>query len=267
MTLARLQVAGSSLLITRLGFGCARILGGRETAATARLIEAALRHGIRHFDTAPSYGDGASETLLGDILAGVPDVTIATKVGAPPVPPTAASLPRQAYRRLVRPLLAQVPAVKRALVAAAAPRAAAPPPVVALSGDEVQRSLERSERHLRRQVDILLLHEPAQLALAPEVADVLAGLCTQGRIAAFGGGTGATLAPDWALGTVRQERFDAPPGPGTAILHGVLRAPRPGQSPGARLAAAMAARPDAAFLFSASIPAQIAQLLGDQPAA
>lgn len=262
MTIATLRIAGSDLCITRVGFGCARILGGREAAATARLIEAALRVGIRHFDTAPSYGDGASETLLGDVLAGVPDVTIATKVGAPPPVAVPASLPRQAYRRLVRPVLAHLPAVKRALVAAAArSAAAAPPPVVALSSDAVRRSLDRSERNLRRRVDLLLLHEPDQLTLAADVAALFDRFKAQGRIAAFGGGTGGTLAADWSFGTVRQQRFGPATGPGTAILHGVLRGAGP-LSPRDRLAQALAARPDAAFLFSASAPAQIAQLVG-----
>src|SRR5258708_30048152 len=43
-------------------------------------MDAALRHGINHFDTAGGYGDGASETLIGQFLAGKRDqVFIASK--------------------------------------------------------------------------------------------------------------------------------------------------------------------------------------------
>jgi myo-inositol catabolism protein IolS len=52
---------------------------GDEHEATVRR---ALDRGITFFDTAPAYGDGASEALLGRVLASHRrDVTIATKVG------------------------------------------------------------------------------------------------------------------------------------------------------------------------------------------
>jgi aryl-alcohol dehydrogenase-like predicted oxidoreductase len=38
-------------------------------------------HGITLFDTAPLYGNGANEQLLGDILGGLPSTTIVTKFG------------------------------------------------------------------------------------------------------------------------------------------------------------------------------------------
>ena len=38
--------------------------------------------GYNHFDTAPNYGDGANETLIGDTFRGrLPGVTVATKCG------------------------------------------------------------------------------------------------------------------------------------------------------------------------------------------
>lgn len=47
-------------------------------------IEASLESGIHSFDTAPLYGDGASEQLVGKALSSIRDrVFIATKVSAP----------------------------------------------------------------------------------------------------------------------------------------------------------------------------------------
>src|SRR3989442_477025 len=70
-----------------LGFG-AWAVGGTEWGAAAaepeRLaaIHRALELGITFFDTAPTYGDGASETLLGRALKADRDrVAIATKIG------------------------------------------------------------------------------------------------------------------------------------------------------------------------------------------
>src|SRR5213592_3309670 len=70
-----------------LGFG-AWAVGGTEWGAAAaepeRLaaIHRALELGVTFFDTAPTYGDGTSETLLGQALKADRDrVAIATKVG------------------------------------------------------------------------------------------------------------------------------------------------------------------------------------------
>ncbi|HVH08715.1 MAG TPA: aldo/keto reductase [Gemmatimonadales bacterium] len=71
----------------RLGFGGWALGGsawGPVIAESDRLaaVARALERGVTFFDTAPSYGNGTSETLLGRALAGHrPRVAIATKVG------------------------------------------------------------------------------------------------------------------------------------------------------------------------------------------
>jgi len=71
----------------RLGFGAWAVGGtgwGAASAETDRLaaVRRALQLGITFFDTAPAYGDGASESLLGRALKADRDrVAIATKVG------------------------------------------------------------------------------------------------------------------------------------------------------------------------------------------
>jgi len=72
-----------------LGFGAWAVGGagwGAPGPDDAAAREAAVRHalerGVTFFDTAPSYGNGASERLLGQVLRGGRDtVAIATKVG------------------------------------------------------------------------------------------------------------------------------------------------------------------------------------------
>ena len=256
-----LDLAGTLVTKSWLGLGCARIVGGAEARASGRLIETALRLGIRHFDTAPTYGLGTSEALLGDVLAGVTDVTVATKVGAEvPGEPVAMSLPQRAYRRFARPLLSRAPALKR-MLQPPPPNYAVRAPARKLDLDIAQRSLDRSERLLRRRIDILLLHEPAELIVDPMALDRLADWQASGRIGAYGGGTGGQLPAGFAIGLVDQERFSSAASPRpdrAAILHGVLReASAPGASASQRLTAAMVARPDAAFIVSASTPRQI----------
>lgn len=53
-----------------VGFGVAGPVGSRlfPSAQTEQLIEQAIAGGIRFFDTAPSYGGGAAERRLGNVL-------------------------------------------------------------------------------------------------------------------------------------------------------------------------------------------------------
>ena len=80
------QLGASNLAVSRIGCGT-WALGGRgwgahnERQARAAL-EACLEHGINFFDTAPVYGFGRSEQVLGEVLRPVRSrVIIATKCG------------------------------------------------------------------------------------------------------------------------------------------------------------------------------------------
>jgi uncharacterized protein len=83
--------------VSRIGFGGATLgltnyvsaFDPEDPGDRARMFEAievALAGGINHFDTAPGYGDGASENVLGQALSGVSasgghPLFLATKVG------------------------------------------------------------------------------------------------------------------------------------------------------------------------------------------
>ena len=71
--------------VSVIAMGCWGIAGGfnwghQEESASIAAIEAAVAAGINFFDTAPAYGDGYSEQLLGRILGNRDDVVIATKI-------------------------------------------------------------------------------------------------------------------------------------------------------------------------------------------
>ena len=95
---------------SRLGYGGAAIgltnyLGRYDAIASRDVSLAAIRRaverGITYFDTAPGYGKGLSEEIMGEALEGVPDIVLATKV------PLAAAAVRASLeaslRRLRRP--------------------------------------------------------------------------------------------------------------------------------------------------------------------
>ncbi len=70
--------------LPRLGFGAAAVAQpGVSTAQAMDCLEAAWDNGMRYFDTAPMYGAGQSERLVGWMLRGRPrdEYVLSTKVG------------------------------------------------------------------------------------------------------------------------------------------------------------------------------------------
>jgi aryl-alcohol dehydrogenase-like predicted oxidoreductase len=69
----------------QLGMGCARLgeaMSGGSWKDRVLLVRRAVERGVRYFDTADAYGNGASERLLGQALRGRrSEVEIATKGG------------------------------------------------------------------------------------------------------------------------------------------------------------------------------------------
>ncbi|MBK8394199.1 MAG: aldo/keto reductase [Leptospiraceae bacterium] len=73
--------------ISRLGFGCYRINRGNPIFENA--LELALSNGINLIDTSSNYGDGSSETLVGEVLKNLihqtiikrEEIFVVTKIG------------------------------------------------------------------------------------------------------------------------------------------------------------------------------------------
>ena len=78
------RLGRSDLRVSAVGLGCNNFGRRLDLAGTRAVIEAALDAGITFLDTADIYGgDGASERMVGDALAGRRDrVVLATKFGA-----------------------------------------------------------------------------------------------------------------------------------------------------------------------------------------
>lgn len=81
------RIGSSDLNVSAITFGAWAIggwmWGGTDTKAAREAIRAAYDHGVTSFDTAPAYGQGLSEEILGDALHGIPreKVQILTKYG------------------------------------------------------------------------------------------------------------------------------------------------------------------------------------------
>ncbi len=78
------EIAGE-INISRIVFGAWAVggwhWGGSDDGESIRAVHAALDRGINCFDTAPVYGFGRSESVLGEALRGKRDAVVATKCG------------------------------------------------------------------------------------------------------------------------------------------------------------------------------------------
>ena len=73
----------SGLRVSLVGLGCNNFGGRIDDAATRKVVDAAIEHGITLFDTADIYGEKAgSERVLGEVLgARRKDIVLASKFG------------------------------------------------------------------------------------------------------------------------------------------------------------------------------------------
>src|SRR6059036_2914689 len=88
IAMERAAIAGTSLEVSRVALGTWAIggwmWGGTDETESITTIRAAIEHGINVIDTAPVYGFGRSEEIVGKAIAEArlrSDVVIATKAG------------------------------------------------------------------------------------------------------------------------------------------------------------------------------------------
>jgi aryl-alcohol dehydrogenase-like predicted oxidoreductase len=259
-------------MIDRLGFGCVALTSAATPGEALRLLNTAFELGVRHFDTAPIYGQGYSERLLGQFLRGRRDqVTVATKFGMrpsrPPSLPIAAALALNALRRRL--------AAPRRPAGTATPDSEPPadPPTRRIGREEIEADFDASRRSLGvDHIDLYLLHEETPAALTPEALDFLQELRAAGKARRIGLAASATrylaLSPAdlqgwdalqyesgamWPASEGLLERFPAQQHIFHSCLKGVPRSGDPGAA-GRALAERLAANPHGMVLFSSTKP-------------
>jgi len=155
------------MIIPRLVLGTARIAGGASQTAALALVKSAFDSGICAVDTAPSYGLGTAEVVVGKALVGHPQVAVATKLGS---------------RRPSHPLLKTFARkIKRLTATPDEPEATFPadridrPVGNDFSTKFMAQSFEISQEKLGR-IDALLLHDISAEEASPVVLGDLARL-------------------------------------------------------------------------------------------
>lgn len=139
-----------------LGFGTAPIMGGVSRHHSIRALNHAFAAGIRHFDTARSYGWGEAESVVGSVLRHHDRATIRL-VGKCGIMPVRGSLALGLAKSLARSVLSAFPALTQTVKSVAATRSFAPSATgsVEALGQSVAQSLQELGMHY---FDLLLIH-------------------------------------------------------------------------------------------------------------
>jgi aryl-alcohol dehydrogenase-like predicted oxidoreductase len=147
------DIPGTQLKVSRVGLGTwamgGWMWGGTDQRESIATIHAALHRGINLIDTAPIYGSGVSEQIVGTALEGMrTQVVIATKVGLE-------SRDGKVYRNTSR--------------------------------GRIMQEIDDSLRRLRTDyIDIYQVHWPDPLVPVEETAEAMRSLYEQGKIRAIG---------------------------------------------------------------------------------
>jgi D-threo-aldose 1-dehydrogenase len=176
-------MAGNDLN-NNLGFGCVSLTRHTFEKGAIRLLECAFERGVRHFDTAPLYGQGYSEKIVGKFIKSRRgDVTIATKFGLSPHSrrqiPVGLALPlHQLRNHFVK---------KQKIVSPTHPQPAPKLPYRKIEFVEVVQSFEKSCKSLNTDyIDYYFLHEGLPAFLDEKIVDFLMDKKEKGLIKKIG---------------------------------------------------------------------------------
>ncbi len=186
--------------IEKLGFGCVSLTTHTFLRDAISILKTAYDVGIRHFDTAPSYGRGYSEEILGCFLGSNSSmnakVTVTTKFAKScqrKLFPTQLVLLANGLKRSLKELKlrlsnsdSQFKAALDSLTQHSVPEGGARDETL-ISKEEVEKSLMASRRAIRRDfIDYFLLHEARPSSLTREAFDWLCKMRDDGRIGKIG---------------------------------------------------------------------------------
>jgi len=173
-----------------IGLGAAPIGSRTSRDESTITLNKAFESGITFYDTAPSYGQGASEAIIGEVFRKQRDkVIITTKVGSS-ITPTLQLAAK--FKPIVRSILQSIPALRSTAQKNIQSFVQSQTKTNNYEPDYIVQSVEQSLKRLHSDyIDLLLLHSPSNEVLdRNEVFDVLQSLKCQGKIRYYGVSTG-----------------------------------------------------------------------------
>lgn len=176
----------TSLQVSALGLGAAPIGSRTDKQTSIRTLEAAFDAGINFYDTAPSYGQGSSEKILGEAFKQKRDkVIITTKVGHS-ITPTLQAVAK--LKPLVRATLQSIPGMQKVVQRRVQTFVQSQTNTDNFEPDYIIKSVEESLGRLRTDyIDLLLLHSPPSPVIERgDAFYALESLVSQGKIRYYG---------------------------------------------------------------------------------
>ena len=187
----------------KFGFGTSGIMGAAiSNKGRLGLLEHAFQCGIRHYDTAPLYGQGDAERVIGEFASNKRDsVTITTKFGLSPKRYPSYLTPIKPFVRFANRRLKQI---KSSILPTpphssnhndAKPDLAPSPKVAPYAVDDIVTQLELSLSKLNTDyLDYFLLHDCQLDNLSDEVVECLERTKRFGKVKQYGLATGQSHA-------------------------------------------------------------------------
>lgn len=169
-----ITIPNTTLNVSRIIFGTASLIKNYTTTRQLFILNKAIDCGITHFDTAPVYGFGSTESVVGLILKKNKNLTITTKVGLYPFFETNPNFIKLFSQRIMQTISRRIFVNPLDLTK----------PVVDLSVLRARKSLENSLKYLKREtIDIYLIHDPnSHICFSDEWQTFLNNLKKEGKI-------------------------------------------------------------------------------------
>ena len=171
----------TDLKVSALGLGAAPIGSRTGFEESKETLNKAFDLGINFYDTAPSYGQGSSEEIIGKVFRNKREqVIVTTKVG---YYPTATLQAASKFKPLVRSLMTKIPGIRNAIqnFVNTQNKTDFEPNLIVKSVEDSLRRLESDY------IDLLLLHSPPrEIVDRGDVFEQLKSLKQQGKIRYYG---------------------------------------------------------------------------------
>jgi aryl-alcohol dehydrogenase-like predicted oxidoreductase len=185
------KFGSTSFQVSALGLGAAPIGSRTDWPTSIKTLEAAFDVGINFYDTAPSYGQGSSEKIVGEAFKNKRDkVIICTKVGHAITP--VLQLASQ-FKPLVRTTLQNIPGIQKVIQRRVQTFVQSQTSTDNFEPGYIVESVEGSLRRLKSDyIDLLLLHSPPRSVIEQgDAFQALDSLVAQGKIRHYGISVGA----------------------------------------------------------------------------
>jgi len=172
-----ITIPNTNLKISKIIFGTGSLIKNYTVNQQLLVLRTAVDCGITHFDTAPLYGFGSTEGIVGLILKKNINLTVTTKVGLYPLLGSNPNSIKIFSQRIIQSLS------RRAFSNFTNPFDLTKP-IIDYNVLRARKSLENSLKNLKREtVDIYMIHDPNDImCFSEEWQTFLSNIKKEGKI-------------------------------------------------------------------------------------